>query len=135
MLLVIRKADLAVQCTIGALILISIPIGGFIFLGLGLIVLGALQLISALLNTHAFIQAGFKKQIAIYWSLTAVSLALVFSSYLKFYTPAWNGTVKLALVGMFLGMGLAVYYAIQYNVLINHLSLRNELSGFTKSKF
>lgn len=135
MLLFIRKADLSVQCTIGVLMVMSIPLGGFVFPGLALIVLGALQLLSALLNTHAFIHAGFKKQIMIYWSLVFVSLTLVFSGYLEHFMPEWNTPVLLPMEGMFIAMGPGIYYVIQYSMLIGHLSLRNELSGFTKSKF
>jgi hypothetical protein len=49
----------------------------FVGVGIGLIILGSWQLISAIVNTPAFIQTGYKKQILSYWAFWIANLSLI----------------------------------------------------------
>jgi hypothetical protein len=114
--------------------LLSVPFLYFVGIGIGLILLGCWQVISALLNTPGFIDAGYKKPITLYWILCTADLGSIAflwqfesdfpSGYLL--VPGWIPTGA--------ALFIASYYLIIYYRLINLIFLRNELDGLTKSK-
>ena len=129
-----RKIDLYLQLAIAVLSVISIPFSmglGFLF---GLFVIGCWQILSAVINTHAFINTGFKKRIYYYWIFCFADLLLfLFAYHLEFELSVFlNGW--LFIISLSSAIVIAVYYLRIYNKLIDLISLRNELDGLTKSK-
>jgi hypothetical protein len=133
-MLFLRKIDCYGQVVLASSMLLSIPFFYFSGVGLGLIVLGCWQIISAILNTYGFIDIGYKKLIAVYWTLCFADLILVS----LFFFPGEILTSGLLTVILWIAMGAAVfiagYYLRIYYKLIELISLRNELDGLTKSK-
>ena len=129
----LRLIDQRGQLILGILSLFSIPVlflYGFLF---GLLLLGPWQLLSAGLNTAAFIRCGHKKQIVNYWKWTAITLSLIF---LTAAASFWGNGDDLQLVGLLVipgSVAIAIYYLNMYNNLIVHLKLRKELSGLLKT--
>jgi hypothetical protein len=133
-MILIRKIDFYGQLLLASCMLLSIPFFYFFGVGLGLILLGCWQLISAILNTYGFVDSGYKKPILIYWilcfaDLGSISLILLFENSL---------TSDYIMVILWITIGGAVfvagYYLRIYYRLIELISLRNELDGLTKSK-
>ncbi len=125
---ILRKADFYIEAAILALVFISIPllyVYGFLT---GLFVLGIVQLLSAGLNTKAFLRKALKAQIKRYWIFTASILLILFVAFLfpgKKDQLLWIVAVPAIIT--------SVYYLIIYQKLISNIRLRNELAGFTKS--
>jgi len=114
--------------------LLSIPFLYFVGVGIGLIILGCWQLISALFNTYCFIDTGYKKPILIYWGLCIVGLGLFFLATLFENTFSTDYTMAILWITVGTAVFIAAYYLRIYYRLIDLLSLRNELDGLTKSK-
>jgi hypothetical protein len=114
--------------------LLSIPFLYFVGIGMGLILLGCWQLISALLNTPGFIDTGYKKPIILYWIFCTADLG----SILFLWQLKSNLTSDCIMVLGWITTGGAVfiagYYLRIYYRLIDLIFLRNELDGLTKSK-
>ena len=133
-MLLIRKIDYYGQLILVSCMLLSIPFLYFLGAGLGLLLLGCWQLISALLNTYSFIDTGYKKPIVLYWILCIADLG----SILLLLLFENNLTSDYITVIVWITIGAAVfiagYYVRIYYRLIELISLRNELDGLTKSK-
>ena len=99
-----------------------------------LFLLACWQLISALTNTPAFIHAGYKKPILLYWTFAIANLSLF--TFLFLFENDLAKDLILVIFWMAIGaaMSIAIYYLRIYYRLIELLSLRNELDGLTKSK-
>ena len=130
----IRKIDCFGQLILINCMFLSMPFFYFVGIGIGLILLGAWQLISALLNTPTFIDTGFKKPIILYWIFCAAELG----SILLLWQFERNLTCDCIMVLDWIIIGAAVfgagYYVRIYYRLIDLIFLRNELDGLTKSK-
>lgn len=130
----LRKIDCYGQLILISCMLLTIPFLYFFGVGIGLLLLGCWQIISALLNTSIFIETGYKKPILIYWilciaDLASISLLLIFENRLP------SGFIVLTLwISIGAAVFIAGYYLTIYYRLIEHISLRNELDGLTKSK-
>ena len=133
-MLLIKKIDCYGQLILITGILLSIPFLYFVGGGIGLIILGCWQLISALLNTYCFINTGYKKTIIIYWGLCIADLGLFFLALLFENTLSADYTIAIFWITIGAAVFIAAYYLRIYYRLINLLSLRNELDGLTKSK-
>jgi hypothetical protein len=126
----VRRIDYYGQLILGSLILLSVPV--FLFYGFlaGLFIPGCWQLLSAVLNTKAFIHTGHSKQIARYWRYCLLDLAILVSA--RYFGPdSIQVLYSIALSG---AVFIAIYYLRIYNGLIQFISLRDELDGLTKSK-
>ena len=133
-MLLIRKLDCYGQLILISCMLLSMPFLYFVGIGIGLIILGGWQLISALLNTPGFINAGYKKPIILYWLFCTTDLG----SILFLWQFESNLTSDCIMVLGWITIGGAVYiagyYLRIYYRLIDLIFLRNELDGLTKSK-
>lgn len=134
-MLLLRKIDYYTQVVIGVLMIISIPVlllYGFLA---GLFVIGCIQLLSAAFNTRGFLMNSFSKQIGIYWKWTALILSIILISIVLsvFFDP--DDMQVPACVAVAGSVPVAVYYLHIYNKLIQHIALKKELGGFTKSKY
>ena len=130
----IRTIDYYGQLILGSLMLLSVPVLLFYGFLAGLFILGCWQLVSAVVNTKAFVHTGHSKQIWIYWSCCIADLAILFLSWYfekTFYTGHVEVFYWIALPGAVL---IAIYYLKIYKDLIQFFSLRDELDGLTKSK-
>ena len=130
----LRKIDFYGQLILSSCMLLSIPFLYFFGAGLGLLLLGCWQLISALLNTYSFIDIGYKKPILLYWifciaDLGSIALLLLFESNITS-----DSVVVISWVTIGAAVFIAGYYLRIYHRLIELISLRNELDGLTKSK-
>jgi predicted acyltransferase len=114
--------------------LLSIPIFYFFGLGIGLLLLGCWQLISAIGNTPRFIHTGYKKQILFYWTLCIADLSLIALFFLFESDLARNLIMVISWIAIGAAVFIAGYYLRIYYRLIELLSLRDELDGLTKSK-
>jgi len=133
-MLSLRKIDYVGQLVFSMIILLSVPF--FYLLGFlaGLFIIGCWQLLSAALNTYSFVHTTYKKNIWLYWKLCLADLLLLFISWglVKFFDPDEIQIIFwIAIAGAAV---IAVYYLSIYKKLIEHLSLRNELDGITRSK-
>ena len=133
-MLLFRKIDCYGQLILVTSMLLSIPFLSFVGVGIGLIILGCWQLISALFNTYCFIDTGYKKPILIYWGLCIVGLGLFFLATLFENTFSTDYTMVIFWITVGTAVFIAAYYLRIYYRLIDLLSLRNELDGLTKSK-
>ena len=131
-MLLIKKIDCYGQLILVTCMLLSIPF--LYFIGIGLIILGCWQLISALINTYYFIDTGYKKLIIIYWGLCIADLGLFFLALLFENTLSADYTTAIFSITIGAVVFISGYYLKIYYRLINLLSLRNELAGLTKSK-
>lgn len=130
----IRKLDCYGQLVLVSCMLLSVPFFYFVGIGIGLILLGCWQLISALLNTPGFIDAGYKKPISLYWIFCIADLgSIVFLWQFESYLPS-GYIIVLAWITIGASVFIAGYYLTIYYRLINLIFLRNELDGLTKSK-
>lgn len=132
-MLTIRKADFYSQVILGCLMVLSMP---FMFLHgflLGLFFLGCWQMISAVLNTRAFIRSGFKKSVLTYWIWASFDLlVLLFCIPLsELFKP--DDVRVIVAIAVFGSVVIAIYYGVIYKKLIDHLDFKNELSAFIKS--
>ena len=130
----LRKIDCYGQLILVSCVLLSIPFLYVFGVGVGLILLGCWQIISALLNTYNFIDTGYKKPILLYWifciaDLGSIALLLLFESNLTS-----NAVAVISWVTIAAAVFIAAYYLRIYYRLIELISLRNELDGLTKSK-
>ena len=127
-MLILRKTDFYIEAVILVLMFISIPVlyaYGFLT---GLFVLGIIQLLSAGLNTKAFVHKALKTEIKRYWVFTGSVLMILFILFL------FPGEKNLLLWILLTSCTItAIYYLIIYQKLISNIKLRNELAGFTKS--
>lgn len=133
-MLVIRKIDCYGQLILISCMLLSIPFFYVIGIGIGLILLGCWQLISALLNTPGFIDAGYKKPITLYWIFCTADLGSIivlwqFESSLTSDCITVLGWIIIGAAVLIAGYYLRIYYRF-----IDLIFLRNELDGLTKSK-
>ncbi|MBC7948757.1 MAG: hypothetical protein H7Y42_12790 [Chitinophagaceae bacterium] len=129
-----RRIDFYTQAILGGLMILSMPF--FLLFGFlaGLFVLGVLQLISAALNTKAFIAAGYRKQIRNYWLYTGITLFIICVSLLlnnwfdpdDMQVPFW--------IAVTASVPIAFYYLTIYHKLISHFQRMRELGGLIKSK-
>ena len=131
---VIRKIDCYGQLILISCMLLSIPFFYVIGIGIGLILLGCWQLISALLNTPGFFDAGYKKPITLYWIFWIADLGSIiflwqFESSLTSDCITVLGWIIIAAAVLITGYYLRIYYRF-----IDLIFLRNELDGLTKSK-
>lgn len=130
----IRKIDCYGQLILLSCMLLSMPFLSFVGIGIGMILLGCWQSISALFNTPGFIDAGYKKPIILYWMFCTADLA----SILFLWQFESNLTPGYIIVPSWITIGAAVfiagYYLRIYSRLIDLIFLRNELDGLTKSK-
>ena len=133
-MLLIKKADCYGQLILLSCMLLSMPFFYFFDFGIGLIILGCWQLISALLNTYCFIDTGYKKPILIYWVLNIVDLGLFFLAMQFENTLSTDYSMAIFWITIGAAVFIAGYYIRIYYRLIELLSLRNELDGLTKSK-
>ena len=133
-MLLIRKIDCYGQLILATCMLLSIPIFYFLGFALGLFILGCWQLISALANTPAFLHTGYRKQILIYWTFCITYLSLIALFFL--FENDLTDNLLLTIFWMATGAAsfITAYYLRIYYRLIDHLFLRNELEGLTKSK-
>jgi TRAP-type uncharacterized transport system fused permease subunit len=130
----LKKTDYYGQLVLMLLMILSVPVLYLFGFLSGLFLLGCWQLISAGFNTPCFIHSGFKKQITRYWICCAADLILIFLCWPlsrlfnsdDVQVVFWMGIAGAAATGF--------YYIIIYQRLIENQTLRNELSGFTKSK-
>ena len=133
-MLLVRKIDCYGQLILISCMFLSIPFFYFVGIGIGLIFLAGWQLISALLNTPGFIDAGYKKPIILYWIICAADLG----SILLLWQFESNLTPDCRMIVGWITIGGAVfisgYYLRIYYRLIDLIFLRNELDGLTKSK-
>ena len=130
----IRKIDYYGQLILGLVMLLSVPVFLFYDVLTGLFIPGCWQLLSAVLNTKAFIYTGHRKRIWRYWSFCIADLTILFLSWhfeKTFSTGYAQAFYWIAISGAAL---LAFYYLKIYNDLIQFFSLRDELDGLTKSK-
>ena len=111
----IRRIDLNIQAVIGIVTLAGL-VAIYLFFA-GLAVLGAWQLLSALLNTPSMYRSRFRKYIIQYWILSAVALLLLI--------PQMEIFTVISIVGSAV---IAIYYWIIYKNFIAHLEHRDELS-------
>lgn len=132
-MITLRQADRWGQLILGCLMVMTIPV--FLFFGfmLWLGILGGWQLLSAALNTGAFIRTGHKKKVIRYWKGTGITLSSFFFYIISSRLFPFNGTQWLLFVILFAAVVLSIYYLSIYHDLIHHLQLRKELSGLTKS--
>ena len=133
-MLLLRKIDCYGQLILITCMLLSIPIFYFVGFGAGLLLLGCWQLISALVNTPAFIHTGYKKQILRFWTFFIADLFLM-AILLLFENDLTEDTILVIFwIATGVSVFIAVYYLRIYYRLIELFSLRNELDGLTKSK-
>ena len=125
----LRKRDGILQIAFIILLLLSLLDEIVIFFA-GWLVLGCWQVVSAALNTNAFMKSGFQAWIYRYWIFSAICIFLVVLSASFMMVP----NILLA-SGMIASPALATVYLVMYRKLIKRLELRHELSGFTKSKY
>lgn len=133
-MLLIRKIDHMVQLVLGTLMLLSLPVLYTYGFMAGLCIMGVWQLVSAILNTYSFIDAGHRRRIRLYWICCLADLmllALVWISEDLLGTGVVQLVYSIAITG---AIGIAVYYLVIYNRVIAAISLRDELDGLTKSK-
>ena len=130
----IRKKDYYGQLILVTCTVLSIPFFYFVGVGMGLFLLTCWQLISALVNTIAFIHTVYKKQILLYWTFSIVNLSLI--TFLFLFENDLPEDLILVIFWITFGVALpiAIYYLRIYYRLIELLFLRNELDGLTKSK-
>ena len=134
-MLLLRKIDCYGQLILAGLMVSSaiILLPGKCFL-LGLYLLGCWQIVSAILNTHSFAQAGFTNRIYRYWAFCTTDLILLFFSFRSGLFAGFLITDLLFLVSLIGCFAIAGYYWWIYYRLIGFLFIRNELDGLTKSK-
>jgi len=131
---ILRKIDYYGQLILGSMMLLSVPVLLFYGFLAGLFILGCWQLLSAVLNTKAFIYTGHSKQVWSYWSFCIADLGLLFLSW------HFEKTFRADIVQVFYWIAMsgaviiAIYYLKIYKDLIQFFSLRDELDGLTKSK-
>ena len=130
----IRKIDCYGQLILISCMLLSMPFLYFVGVGIGLILLGCWQLISALVNTRGFINAGYKKPIILYWIFCTADLGSII--FLWQFESKLNSDYIMLLGWITIGAAvfIAGYYLRIYYRLIDLIYLRNELDGLTKSK-
>jgi hypothetical protein len=133
-MLVIRKIDCYGQLILMSCIFLSLPFFYVVGIGIGLILLGCWQLISALLNTPGFIDAGYKKPITLYWIFCIADLGSVV--FLWEFESNLSSDFIMVLGWIIIGAAVCIagYYLRIYYRLIELIFLRNELDGLTKSK-
>lgn len=130
----LRKIDFNGQVILVCLMILSIPFlygGGF---SIGLFLLGCWQVLSAIVNTYSFIQAGLNKRIYRYWAFCITELIMLFFSYKLGITGDSLIVSILLLITLIGAVATAAYYWWIYYKFIEFLSLRSELDGLTKSK-
>ena len=130
----LRKIDHGIQCVLGVIMFLSVPVSFFYGFLAGFFLLGCWQLFSAFFNTRSFYNNGMGYQICSYWKYTGLLFALLFIGIQlsKLVNP---GDVQLlAATVVTAAVPVAVYYLHIYRKLISHLVLRDELSGLIRSK-
>ena len=110
-----RRTDWVIQAVIAGICLLALAFS-VLYTMLGEIVLGAWQVISALLNTLPMYRSPYRNRITIYWILTSISLLLLAT-----------GNDVLMIVSVAGSWGIAVYYWIIYKSFIEHVTHRKEL--------
>jgi len=133
-MLLIKKIDCYGQLILVTCMLLSIPFLYFVGVGIGLIILGCWQLISALANTPAFVHTGYRNQILIYWTSCITDLSLIALFFLLENDLTENLLMTIFWIATSATVFIAAYYLRIYYRLIGLLFLRNELDGLTKSK-
>lgn len=133
-MLSLKKTDYYGQLVLLLLMFLSVPVFYLFSFLAGLFLLGCWQLISAILNTSGFIHSGFKKQITRYWICCAADLSVIFLSWSLSRLFDTDDMQVIFWIGLTCAAATGIYYIIIYKRLIEQQALRNELSGFTKSK-
>ncbi len=132
-MITLRKIDLYIQVALGILTILSIP---FLYLyGLlgGLLILGCWQLFSASLNTNSFLATGYGKRICTYWKWNGIAIALLFLCIPLSWLFNPDNVQVLGAIAISGAIQIAIFYIVIYMQLIDHLNLRDELSGVIKS--
>jgi len=130
----LRRIDWYGQVIMGSLMILSLPFlfcYGFLA---GLFVLGGWQLLSAATNTVSFVHSGFRKEIAGYWIWVLIVFAVFFPGWVLSEFFGTGYTAVTAYMSMAATPLITFYYLRIYKKLVDYCELRNELSGFTKSK-
>ena len=132
-MITLRQVDFWGQLITFFLMIIAIPV--FLFSGfmLELGIIGGWQLLSAGLNTATFTRTGYKKKVVRYWQWTGITLSSFSFYIISSLFFSFDGTQLLLFVILFAALVLSIYYFLIYHDLIQHLQLRKELSGLTKS--
>ena len=132
-MITLRQVDFWGQLITFFLMILTIPV--FLFSGfmLGLGIIGGWQLLSAALNTATFTRTGYKKKVVRYWQWTGITLSSFSFYIISSLFFSFDGTQLLLFVILFAALVLSIYYFLIYHDLIQHLQLRKELSGLTKS--
>ena len=118
-MLTVRKIDLIAQAVIGGLSLLSLVSGSAYVCLMGEILIGAWQVISALLNSVSMMQSTYRARIKLYWILTVSALLLLL-------IPDLLEAVLVA------SWGIAIYYWFVYRSFLNYLSHRKELATIVR---
>ena len=129
-----RRIDYYSQLIVIICMFLSVPFLYFLGVGIGLFLLACWQLISALTNTPAFIHAGYKKPILLYWTFAIANLSLFTFLFLFENDLAKDLILVIFWIAIGTAMLITCYYLRIYYRLIELLFLRNELDGLTKSK-
>lgn len=132
-MLLLRKIDYYGQCTLGIIMLLSIPVLFWYGVAAGLFIVGCWQLFSASFNTVSFLHAGMSNQIGTYWKWTGIIIALLFLCYPLSVVFDPDDVQVIAGIAVAVAIPVAWYYLHIYTRLFTHLSLRHELGGILKS--
>ena len=116
-----RRIDLIIQAIIGSISLVSLLTFSFYFWLLGTLILGAWQLVSALLNTIPMLSTTYRTRILLYWVLTILTLSILFL----------RADIAIVIC-MIISWGIAFYYWLMYRSFINYVEFRKELSTLLK---
>jgi hypothetical protein len=129
----LRQMDYVLQLIFSVITLsVSVVLYYFGFLA-GLFIIGCWQLLSAILNTSAFLNAGMGKEICNYWKFVGLVFVCFFLYYpltIIFEPDDMQVIIGIGLVG---AIPIAIYYLSIYSKLIRHFSMRDEVAGVIKS--
>jgi hypothetical protein len=133
-MLTIRKIDWYGQVVLGALMGLSVPF--FLAYGflLGLFFLGVWQLVSAGLNTVAFIGAGQMREIINYWRWAALDLGFMGLCISLPMIINRDDVQVFTLIGIICSIPIALFYIVIYRKLVRRFEMRKTLSSIIKSK-
>ena len=130
----LKKIDYYLQCTLGVMMILSIPILFLFGFLAGLFLLGFWQLVSAVLNTNSFMRSGLAKEIMNYWKYTGLVMATLFACVPLSWLFDPDDIQVVGVVAVIASVPVGCYYLSIYHKLLEALKLRHELSGLVKSK-
>ncbi len=132
-MVLLRKIDYNLQVYLGIMMVLSVPILLYFGFLVGLFLLGVWQLLSAILNSNSFLNAGMAKQICNYWKFAGLIFAFFFLTYPLTLIFNEDDVQVLAGIGLVGSVPVAAYYTAIYRKLIGFIVLRSELGGVIKS--